>query len=110
MSATANATIRLNLQGFIPLNGASCLQPLGSVNQNLVVWFHSPKRGVMSATLFSNKQEKKHQFHSPKRGVMSATVCLVYTRYTKCFIPLNGASCLQLQVVVRGADEVVSFP
>ena len=57
---------------FIPLNGASCLQ-LGHALNNYAVAFHSPKRGVMSATLAAFKKVASNEFHSPKRGVMSAT-------------------------------------
>ena len=65
---------------FIPLNGASCLQPPLFLTLT-PLGFHSPKRGVMSATSRRNNHEK----------------------HSVGFIPLNGASCLQL----RGADEVL---
>ena len=41
------------------------------------VKFHSPKRGVMSAT--QPLTNRPHEgFHSPKRGVMSATMGICY--------------------------------
>ena len=38
-------------KSFIPLNGASCLQRKTTLPRVPSQLFHSPKRGVMSATL-----------------------------------------------------------
>ena len=59
--------------------------------------FHSPKRGVMSATAMVYIIVPAVPFHSPKRGVMSATCIHCNTHSAFRFIPLNGASCLQLK-------------
>ena len=72
--------------------------------------FHSPKRGVMSATRTYEMCLGAVQFHSPKRGVMSATTSTSMACDTWSFIPLNGASCLQPNENEEGTGGTVSFP
>ena len=49
-------------------------------------------------------------FHSPKRGVMPATFFSLLSHDNVCFIPLNGALCLQLPQAVKRQEIHVSFP
>ena len=72
MSATMSILKTAQDCCFIPLNGASCLQ-LWAGSQEEVNVFHSPKRGVMSATAKVYGEAQVYGFHFPKRGVMSAT-------------------------------------
>ena len=73
------------------------------------ILFHSPKRGVMSAT-FELQLTPSLMFHSPKRGVMSATLLSRRIIMIMGFIPLNGASCLQREGRQLPAVGDVSFP
>ena len=78
--------------------------------RGVAVAFHSPKRGVMSATSNFVWNSVVSLFHSPKRGVMSATKILQDPQLRRGFIPLNGASCLQPISSLLQTRSLVSFP
>ena len=64
----------------------------------------------MSATAAMAVFDVTREFHSPKRGVMSATEVMEANRNEFGFIPLNGASCLQRSRKGIEAVSRVSFP
>ena len=74
-------------EDFIPLNGASCLQHVFT-RWAPRAWGNSPRGG-------SHPIPHAREFHSPKRGVMPATSRSAVALRIPCFIPLNGALCLQ---------------
>ena len=95
--------------GFIPLNGALCLQHR-RIARRAPCKFHSPKRGVMPATE-SRRRLRNGQSFIPLNGALCLQLkqdgwALAYVR----FIPLNGALCLQRLWFGGGSAQQVSFP
>ena len=94
MSATPKTESVSFIESFIPLNGASCLQLLSVAKPTFEHGF-IPLNGASCLQPSENVLEMTEQFHSPKRGVMSATLPKPILLLGMGFIPLNGASCLQ---------------